>query len=356
MISLKYYEYYRTSKDIYSIRLQMVQYALENGIKPAARKYSTAVKTVKKWVTRFKENKKAGLKEKPRRPNTCPHQLKPYWRFKLIGECQRLNELGKRKSAAALRKDLQIPASLPTVLKVLKAEGLYRGRRRVVEKKRDLREVKSRLKAFEKLQVDVKYLDDIPEMYSEYKAYNLPRYQFTARCVRTGALFICYAREKTVTNAAIFMLRLQKHFEDHGLSLSGNMVQTDNGTEFTSPWNSMKKTSFTLVVERAARATHHLIPPGAKTWQSDVESSHRLIEEEFYAAVPFSSCEDFLKKARLYTKHFNLNRYNTYKKGTPIELARLSYPDVKPEVFTFQPIILDNILSEVKDELALWSA
>jgi len=62
----------------------------------------------------------------------------------------------------------------------------------------------------------------------------------------------------------------------YGMSLRGSVVQTDNGTEFTSPWNSPKVTVFTKVVERCLGAVHHLIPPGAKTFQSDVESSHRF--------------------------------------------------------------------------------
>ena len=39
--------------------------------------------------------------------------------------------------------------------------------RKKYERKRDLREIKKKLKPFEKIQTDVKYLDDIPEMYPE---------------------------------------------------------------------------------------------------------------------------------------------------------------------------------------------
>ncbi len=39
----KYYEYIKKSEDRYELRLEMVQEALENGIKPTARKYSTTV-------------------------------------------------------------------------------------------------------------------------------------------------------------------------------------------------------------------------------------------------------------------------------------------------------------------------
>ncbi len=65
--------------------------------------------------------------------------------------------------------------------------------------------------------------------------------------------------------------------------------ETDNGTEFTAPWNSLEKTLFTKIIECSLTSTHKTIPAGAKTYQSDVESSHRLIEDEFYACRYFSS-------------------------------------------------------------------
>ena len=40
--------------------------------------------------------------------------------------------------------------SLPTVLPMLREEGLYKGKRKVGEKKRDVREEKKLLPAFEK--------------------------------------------------------------------------------------------------------------------------------------------------------------------------------------------------------------
>ena len=39
----------------------MVDYALEHGMKPAAREFKTTVKTVKKWVKRFREDPENGL-------------------------------------------------------------------------------------------------------------------------------------------------------------------------------------------------------------------------------------------------------------------------------------------------------
>jgi hypothetical protein len=41
-------------------------------------------------------------------------------------------------------------------------------------------------------------------------------------------------------------------------------------------------------------------PDRAHTWQSDVETVHRLIEDEFYEVEQFTSRTDFLAKARAY--------------------------------------------------------
>lgn len=309
----KYYECIKKSKDRYEARVELVEEALEKGIKPTARKYGTTVKTVRKWVRRYEAEKKAGLEERSRRPHRSPRATPLWVRCKLVQEVKRLQERGKRKSAARLRRELELPVSLPTVLKILREEGLYKGRRKGVEKKRDVREVNKRLKAFEKLQIDVKYLDDIPELYAEYIHHHLPNYQCTARCVRTGAVFVAYAREKSLTNATLFLVHLHRHFQEYGISVSGSVIQTDNGTEFTSPWNSRKVTVFTRVVENCLGATHHLIPPGAKTYQSDVESFHRWVEEELYASESFHSEKEFLRKAAYYQAQFNCTRHNSYK-------------------------------------------
>jgi len=50
------------------------------------------------------------------------------------------------------------------------------------------------------------------------------------------------------------------------------------------------------------------IPPHYHNANADVESSHRLIEDEFYSREPISSKEDFLTKASTYQFYFNFMR------------------------------------------------
>ncbi len=83
MYTKKYYDFIRISKDRYEARLELVEAALEYGIKPTARKYRTTVKTVRKGVRRYEADKKAWLVEQSRRPHTSPRATKMWMRCKL---------------------------------------------------------------------------------------------------------------------------------------------------------------------------------------------------------------------------------------------------------------------------------
>ena len=54
-------------------------------------------------VGRYEKQKKAGLQEKSRRPHTCPRATKPWVRFKLKQEGQKLQQAGKRKAPLRYR-------------------------------------------------------------------------------------------------------------------------------------------------------------------------------------------------------------------------------------------------------------
>mgnify|MGYP003063948442 CR=1 FL=1 len=180
--------------------------------------------------------------------------------------------------------------------------------------------------------------------------FHLPKYQITARCIRTGALFIGYTQQHSTTGTAIFIYRLFSHLKRYGVNPAEITIQTDNGTEFTAPWNSLKKTLFTQVIELSFSFSHKTIPAGAKTYQSDVESSHRLIEDEFYACCSFSGVQDFLKKAHQYQHYFNFTRFNSYKNGSPVQLLQQAAAHITPNVLNFKPILVDSFFNLYKNE------
>ena len=66
---MDYFVAYREKKrNLLKVRRAMVDYAMEHGMKPAAREFNTTVKTVKKWVKRFREDPENGLLSRPTTP------------------------------------------------------------------------------------------------------------------------------------------------------------------------------------------------------------------------------------------------------------------------------------------------
>jgi len=87
---------------------------------------------------------------------------------------------------------------------------------------------------------------------------------------------------------------------------------------------------------------HRLLPPGASTYNSDVETAHRLIEEDFYSYEIINSYDDFFNKAWKYFKYFNYKRHNTYKGASPIKIMKKSNQYLDYRISNFKPIVLDN--------------
>jgi hypothetical protein len=171
-------------------------------------------------------------------------------------------------------------------------------------------------------------------------------YQYTARDIKTGTLFVSLAYEHTRDNSAIFADRILTHLSNYGII--PRVIQTDNGTEFVNTCNAMDTSSlFIQVVERNKQTEHRRIPPGAKTWQSDVESSHWMIEREFYDVVKAKSDINLILKIRAYQWGFNVLRKNSYKYNrTPLEILRVeddkNYATLPKEMMDFPTCILDN--------------
>ena len=191
-------------------------------------------------------------------------------------------------------------------------------------------------------------LNDIPEFFPALLRYHLPCYQYTARDVKTGFTLISYSYEHSQTNSVNFLIYVADRFSALGVNPKDCVVQTDNGKEFVAGWNSGKRSAFEKWVD-ALFAEHKTIPPGAKTYQSDVESFHRLIEDEFYRIESVSSKADFIRKAATYIVWFNWARRNYYKGGTPTAIWKGTPSTIPPALsppphlqYIF-PIFLDEI-------------
>jgi len=210
-------------------------------------------------------------------------------------------------------------------------------------KKQDLRKEKQKLKVWEKIQIDIKDLYDIPYYFRQAMRCRLPRYQFTARDVKSGALFVSYGKAKDLSNASTFCAYLLAHLKKMGIEVKQIGIQTDNDGAFVGNWRPGSHSTFTYVIEQIYKALHLRIPPAAPTCNSDVETVHARIEEELFDIEDVSDAYDLRCKAWSYVIYFNLLRPNSYKNcKTPLKIIAEENGSVDPQLLTLPPIILDD--------------
>jgi hypothetical protein len=88
------------------------------------------------------------------------------------------------------------------------------------------------------------------------------------------------------------------------------------------------------------RPGHPSIPPAAHTYQSDVETVHRLEEDEFF------DLEDFAK-AHTYQLYFNLVRPNSHKENlSPWQIIERLAPRSPLQLCLLPPVFLDYYLND----------
>jgi len=356
---LPYQDFLKDTPEPMRIRLAMVKRFKETGnISQVAKEFHTTRNTVRKWIHRF-TGALSSLRNVSKAPKVPFRRMHNKTEKLLIQFRKEHPSLGYDYIHYYLIENgcREIP-SKTSVYRIWKKHNLLPKRYRKHEKKRDLREIKSKYRPFEKIQIDVKELKDIPNILDQSlrlglkkqkelpNRYGLPMYQYTARDIKTGTLFTSLAYMHNRHTAAIFADRVLSHLKGHGIIPS--VIQTDNGTEFVNTRDATDETPlFIQVVTRNKQTEHHRIPPGAKTWQSDVETSHWIIEREFYDEVKVNSGRDFADKLRAYQWGFNVVRKNSYKGNrTPCEIIKeendMRYATLSKTVLDFPTCILDE--------------
>jgi transposase len=333
----------RISKDKKQQRYQMVIYALDCGIKPAARLYDTTPKTVRKWIRRFKENGYEALADSSTKPKHSPKVLSSELRSQIV----KLKAKYKRLGAEQIKILENVPVSAKTIRKTWRMAGISsRQRRKKHVTKQNLREVKKRFALFERVCEDTKDLCDIPEYWPQMMRLRLPKVQYTFREVSCGVQFLGFADERSLINSELFAEYVNEHLKKYGLIVKEGVRQTDNGSEYIGSWSAKEPSAYTIAIE-ADNLIHSTIPPGAHRFQSDVETVHNLIEVEFYELETFTDRDDFMQKAYAYQLFFNLERPNTYKeRKSPWQLAKEKRPDIPKEALMLPPVDLDALLDK----------
>jgi transposase len=338
MCPVAYFTMTRSKDHSFDLRFHLVHHAQQHGIRAAAAAFQTSRNTVRKWLHRYQENGLAGLHEQSRAPHTCPHQTAAAAEREVLEQRARTPGFGARR----LKREFGLKPSVGAIARILRQHGLTRRKKRKHQTKRDLRAVKARYRALTRLQMDVKYLNDIPHYWPQMHRLGLPQFQYTIRCVKTGAVFLAYGREVSVTYAELTVRRLLEHLQAYGIDSKDVVIQTDSGSEFDG--QAMHKTDrgFTHTIEQLFAAQHRHIC-GNPNANADVESFHAHEEPEFFDIETFDSADDFWTKITTYQHYWNLGRLNSYKGDrTPLQILQEAAPKLPPEILLLAPLNLDT--------------
>ena len=324
--------------DKFDLRLRMVKHAITHGVKPTARVFDTTAKTVRKWLERYRQERLAGLNELPRIPLHCPHKTPPLIERRAVN----LRKQFPFKGAKRLKREHHLSCSHEAIRRVLHEHNLIKRRRKKHKRKRDLSKIKKRWRLFGQITIDTKDLKDIPHYWPQMKALKLPKYQFTAREIRSGLMFLGFGNQCTAVNACLFAQILCGHLKSCGIKMKKLKFQTDNGKEFIGCFRQDRtRDGFEKVVEGFG-SRHKRIPVRAWSYNSDVETVHRTIEDEFYDIENFESIKDFHQRVTSYQAWYNLVRANSNKDyKTPWQIIKKVKPKMNIELVRLPPLMLD---------------
>jgi transposase len=301
----------------------------------------TTVPTVRKWLRRYQQQGRRGLLELSRAPHHQPGKTPADVEQQVVALRQQLFTFGARR----LIREFDLPLSHRALERIWRQHGLLQKRRRKYQRKQDLAHSKATWRVFQQISADTKDLDDIPHYWPQLQALGLPAVQYSARDVRSGWFCWAFAERRSAAASSVFAARIQQHLQRCGISLRDLVWQTDNGSEFIGSYDRQgRRTGFPAAL---GDSQHVRIPPVAHTFQSDVESVHRLVEDEFFDLESFTSRGDFLAKAFTYQLYFNLVRPNSHKQNLSpwqiIERLQLRSP---PQLCLLPPVFLDYYLND----------
>lgn len=320
------------------MRYQMYYLSERYGVSEAARRLDTTRKTVRLWRDRYRKDKECGLKNLSRIGQNHPLKMPESVQNAILNE----RKIRGNPGAQTIINNLKLNYSAKTVNKVLKRAGLTSKHKTRYRKKKDMRAIKAGYKPFEKIQVDIKYYNDIANQYEAYQKQAIPKFQITARDYRTGMVFMGFTNHKDVISTSIFAEYLIEYLKGLGTDLNDVSFQTDNGTEFVDPlYNSCTLFEQTL----AKHGIKHLrIPPKAPTFNSDVESFHNTIEKEFLDIEQFPSLYEFYVKSFIYLTYYNhIRKIRTRDNKSPVEIYSEINGPVNKLKLCYIPIFCDPL-------------
>jgi len=282
-------------------------------IKAMAKVCPFSERSLKYWLTAFKESGLEGLENRSRRPKSSSRETP-------IRIKERIIELRKEKKQCAKKicwdlKEQGVAIHFQTIQKIIKKEGLTRKYR---TRKIKYSYVRIPLKKGELVEIDVKF---VPDRINRQRCY-----QFTAIDCASRWRYMQVYENADNANAMVFLKELI-----NVASFEIKAIKTDNASIFTNRYLGYDRSTDPLnprlhafdVLCGELGIPHYLIDPGKPQQNAFVERSHRTDQETFYDQAEFQSFEDLRYKLRLWNMHYNDTKHCGLNGLTPNQALRL---------------------------------
>jgi len=290
-------------------RLAIIRHSEEvtGNVAMTCRYYGISRHTFYTWLRRYQELGEVGLRDRSKRPHSCPQETST----DVVGKIVHLRQnyhFGPAKISMYLKRYHDVEVSVSGVWRILKRLGMnqlpssQRYKRHTVRWKRYEKQLPGH-----RVQIDVKFLAPL-------KGSRKKHYQFTAidDCTRLRVLKI-YDRLNQKTAIAFIDYALEK------LPFKVQLVQTDNGPEFGAVFH------WHLLDQGVA---HVYIKPATPRLNGKVERSHRIDADEFYRMLQGIVVDDtrvLNLKLEEWERFYNFDRPHGSLGGqTPYERLRQS--------------------------------
>lgn len=299
----RYYSHDLTTK-LNAVKL----YRNGNPISFVCRRYKISKASLMRWNKRY-DGSKESLLDKSHKPNT-PHptahtELEIKWIKDYI---KRNPNISMIELYGKLRIKKGYSRHACSLFRVLRKMGYYKQRQEI--------HTKYTPKPYEtpenigiKWQLDVKYVPKncyVGETSDKF-------YQYTMIDEASRERFIYPYKEQSSYSTVDFVKRAIVYF-----GYQPEMIQTDNGMEFTYTMNTNRIHPFDTLCNELG-ITHKLIRPRTPRHNGKVERSHRNDQQRFYNYLSFYSYDDLIYQMKNYLKRSNNIPMQTLDWKSPLE-------------------------------------
>jgi transposase InsO family protein len=270
-------------------------YRYSHDIDYVCRKYHVSKASLMRWNKAY-DGTRESLLNKSHRPHTPHPNAHTEEEIKWICDYHRRNpNISICELYGKLREDKSYSRHPGSLYRVFVRLGLRKKAESKKKKSRRNGHYDTPDKLGIKWQMDVKYIPS--DCYSGKDGEKF--YQYTMIDEASRERFIYPYRELSGFSTVDFVKRAIKYF-----GYAPEVIQTDNGAEFTNFSNTKREHIFDCFCRRYG-IIHKLIRPKTPWHNGKVERSHRNDQERFYKYLKFYSYNDLLIQMQRYLRRSN---------------------------------------------------